>query len=86
MKLVYLVEVEKNPQTAHDQKSPQNPTSSTYQMRFVSFETKYIETCLDYIQKLYMNKEKSLTSDAVFATGGGAIKYRDLIMNKLGLQ
>uniref|UniRef100_A0A6B2G7F2 Pantothenate kinase 4 (Trinotate prediction) n=1 Tax=Myxobolus squamalis TaxID=59785 RepID=A0A6B2G7F2_MYXSQ len=77
-KLVYLVEDnhEKNDESKNIK----------YHMRFVKFETKYIESCLDFIQKHYLNSDNSLISNTVYATGGGSIKFKDLIINKLGLQ
>ncbi|KII65082.1 Pantothenate kinase 4 [Thelohanellus kitauei] len=86
-KLVYVYESNKK-QGSDDAASPLDFASlkPMFQMRFVAFETKYIETCLDFIQKLYLNKEMSLTSNVVFATGGGSVKYANLIKNKLGLE
>lgn len=53
-------------------------------LRFVKFETKFIETCLDFIQHQVSgasNREKCIK-----VTGGGGYKYTDLVAQKLGVQ
>ncbi|GFS24453.1 pantothenate kinase [Elysia marginata] len=54
-------------------------------LHFVKFETKYIESCLDFI-KANLIKSKDVVHDKVIkVTGGGAYKYTDLIQSKLGV-
>ncbi|XP_065840838.1 4'-phosphopantetheine phosphatase-like [Oscarella lobularis] len=60
---------------------------------FIKFETKYIETCLDFIQSRLLptnnspTKNQSKISTSVLkATGGGAHKYTKLLAEKLGLR
>ncbi|KAK3737322.1 hypothetical protein RRG08_067387 [Elysia crispata] len=54
-------------------------------LHFVKFETKYIESCLDFI-KANLIKSKEFVHDKVIkVTGGGAYKYTDLIQSKLGV-
>ncbi|XP_048762639.1 4'-phosphopantetheine phosphatase-like isoform X2 [Ostrea edulis] len=52
-------------------------------LHFVKFETKFIESCLDFIeQKLGESLKQNKT---IHVTGGGAHKYRDLLASKLGV-
>ena len=55
-------------------------------MHFVKFETKYIESCLDFIQKNLIGSEGLYRGKSIKATGGGAYKYMDLISSKLGVE
>lgn len=56
----------------------------TNRLHFVKFETRLIETCLDFIQRQL--KGSPMKDKVIKATGGGAHKYRDLINSKLGVQ
>ncbi|XP_033759357.1 4'-phosphopantetheine phosphatase-like isoform X1 [Pecten maximus] len=56
----------------------------TNRLHFVKFETRLIETCLDFIQRHL--KGSPLKDKVIKATGGGAHKYRHLINSKLGVQ
>ncbi|XP_052782702.1 4'-phosphopantetheine phosphatase-like [Mya arenaria] len=53
-------------------------------LHFIKFETKFIETCLDFIQAHF--KGSSQSDRSVKVTGGGAYKYTDLISSKLSLR
>ena len=53
-------------------------------LHFVKFETKYIETCLDFIKANLIQSEEP--NKSIKVTGGGAYKYKDLITSKLGVQ
>ncbi|XP_071085825.1 4'-phosphopantetheine phosphatase-like isoform X2 [Haliotis cracherodii] len=55
-------------------------------LHFVKFETKYIETCLDFIQGNLIQSKDFMKDKYIKATGGGAYKYKDLITSKLGVQ
>ncbi|XP_067669593.1 4'-phosphopantetheine phosphatase-like [Haliotis asinina] len=55
-------------------------------LHFVKFETKYIETCLDFIQGNLIQSKDFMKDKCIKATGGGAYKYKDLITSKLGVQ
>ncbi|XP_041357828.1 4'-phosphopantetheine phosphatase-like [Gigantopelta aegis] len=56
-------------------------------LHFVKFETKYIETCLDFVQKNLIQSKPSFMKDkCIKVTGGGAYKYKDLITAKLGVE
>ncbi|CAG5127707.1 unnamed protein product [Candidula unifasciata] len=54
-------------------------------LHFVKFETKYIETCLDFIQANLIQSEEFMLDKAIKVTGGGAYKYTELITSKLGV-
>jgi len=54
-------------------------------LHFIKFETKHIETTLDYIQKCLLGAETDMTVMDVKVTGGGAYKYSELIEKKLGV-
>lgn len=56
------------------------------QLHFVKFETKYIEMCLDFIQRNLMGSRESMIGKIIKVTGGGAHKYKDLLSSKLGVQ
>ena len=67
-----------------------SPSDAVYEMtegarlHFIKFETKHIETTLDYIQRHLLSA--NLDVKEVKVTGGGAYKFADLIENKLGLR
>ena len=67
-----------------------SPNDAVYEMtegarlHFIKFETKHIETTLDYIQRHLLSA--NLDVKEVKVTGGGAYKFADLIENKLGLR
>ncbi|CAB4020341.1 Pantothenate kinase 4, partial [Paramuricea clavata] len=55
-------------------------------LHFVKFETKFIETCLDFIQQNLSSEPGSTDKNrALKVTGGGAFKYKDEITKKLGV-
>lgn len=56
------------------------------QLHFIKFETKYIETMLDFVQKNLISRKEFMQDKHVKVTGGGAYKYKDLLSAKLGLQ
>ena len=56
------------------------------QLHFIKFETRYIETCVDFIRSNLIEKEDSLQDKVIKVTGGGAHKYTDLFTKKLGVQ
>lgn len=59
----------------------------TSRLHFIKFETKYIDQCLDFIHEhLMQSKEFISEKKNIKATGGGAYKYRDQIINTLGVQ
>ena len=55
-------------------------------LHFVKFETKYIETCLDFIQQNLTGSKEFMKNKRIKVTGGGAYKYKDLLQEKLGVQ
>ncbi|XP_053403677.1 4'-phosphopantetheine phosphatase-like [Mercenaria mercenaria] len=54
-------------------------------LHFVKFETKFIETCLDFIQDHSSGSRNPLSERCIKVTGGGGYKYTDLIAEKLGV-
>jgi hypothetical protein len=54
-------------------------------LHFVKFETKYIESCLDFVQVNLVNTRDKMVGKSIKATGGGAYKYTELLQQKLGL-
>ena len=54
-------------------------------LHFVKFETKYIEACLDFLQKNLVASADIMKEKKIKVTGGGAYKYAELIQSKLGL-
>jgi Pantothenate kinase, acetyl-CoA regulated len=54
-------------------------------LHFVKFETKYIESCLDFVQVNLVNTRDKMIGKSIKATGGGAYKYAELLQQKLGL-
>ncbi|ESO96157.1 hypothetical protein LOTGIDRAFT_116077 [Lottia gigantea] len=62
---------------------------SILRLHFIKFETKYIESCLDFIKSnlFEFGGRSGLSNEkCIKATGGGAHKYKDLITSKLGVQ
>ena len=56
-------------------------------LSFVKFETKYIQSCLSFIQQNITKQPiGAMTSKCVKVTGGGAYKYKDTITTHLGCQ
>jgi len=56
------------------------------QLHFIKFETKYIETCVDFIQQHLVGSDDFMNGKTIKVTGSGANKYRDLLSKKLGVQ
>lgn len=57
----------------------------TARLHFIKFETKYIESCLDFIRGHLTGSKEVMRGKSIKATGGGAYKYAELIQEKLGL-
>ncbi|XP_076453588.1 4'-phosphopantetheine phosphatase-like [Babylonia areolata] len=55
-------------------------------LHFVKFETKYIESCLDFILANLIDSKEFMRDKIIKVTGGGAYKYKNLITSKLGVQ
>lgn len=53
-------------------------------LHFVKFETRYIESCLDFVKEHLVHAEK-FHGKSIKVTGGGAYKYTSLLQEKLGL-
>ncbi|KAK3733934.1 hypothetical protein QZH41_009580 [Actinostola sp. cb2023] len=54
-------------------------------LHFIKFETKYVETCVDFIRENILEQPDDLVR-ILKATGGGAHKYTDLLTEKLGVR
>ncbi|OXU21386.1 hypothetical protein TSAR_006573 [Trichomalopsis sarcophagae] len=54
-------------------------------LHFVKFETRHIESCLDFVKANLVNVER-FQGTSIQVTGGGAYKYKELIQEKLGTQ
>lgn len=54
-------------------------------LHFVKFETRHIETCLDFVKANLVNVER-FQGTSIQVTGGGAYKYTKLLQDKLGTQ
>ncbi|XP_031549269.1 4'-phosphopantetheine phosphatase-like [Actinia tenebrosa] len=54
-------------------------------LHFIKFETKYVETCVDFIQQNLLEKTDNVVK-VMKATGGGAHKYKDMLTTKLGVR
>ncbi|XP_022319339.2 4'-phosphopantetheine phosphatase-like [Crassostrea virginica] len=52
-------------------------------LHFVKFETKFIESCLDFIQEKLGDSLRQ--NKTIHVTGGGAHKYKNLLASKLGV-
>ncbi|XP_063235013.1 4'-phosphopantetheine phosphatase isoform X2 [Bacillus rossius redtenbacheri] len=59
--------------------------SEAARLHFVKFETKYIESCLDFVQANLVASRDKMVGKSIKATGGGAYKYTQLLQEKLGL-
>ncbi|XP_065055956.1 4'-phosphopantetheine phosphatase-like [Rhopilema esculentum] len=55
-------------------------------LHFIKFETKLIESCLDFIQKNILEHGSEIEDKSMKATGGGAYKYTNLLSSKLGVK
>jgi len=55
-------------------------------LHFIKFETKYIETCVDFIQQNIVGSLEFSRDKFIKVTGGGAYKYKNLLSSKLGVQ
>ena len=55
------------------------------QLHFIKFETKYIETCVDFIKENLIGSKEFMKDKIIKVTGGGAHKYKDLLHHKLGV-
>eukprot|EP00112_Aurelia_sp_Birch-Aquarium-sp1_P015547 Seg3456.1 transcript_id=Seg3456.1/GoldUCD/mRNA.D3Y31 product="Pantothenate kinase 4" protein_id=Seg3456.1/GoldUCD/D3Y31 len=55
-------------------------------LHFIKFETKYIESCIDFIQKNLLQHGSEIEDKTIKATGGGAYKYTNLLSTKLGMK
>ncbi|KAG8193734.1 hypothetical protein JTE90_005032 [Oedothorax gibbosus] len=54
-------------------------------LHFIKFETKHIESCLQFIRKNLIGSPDFMKGKSIKATGGGAYKYTDLLTRTLGL-
>ncbi|XP_071951157.1 4'-phosphopantetheine phosphatase-like [Antedon mediterranea] len=54
-------------------------------LHFIKFETKYIESCLDFVKQNLIENEEQMNGKIVKATGGGAYKYKELLSEKLAV-
>uniref|UniRef100_A0A1B6EFC2 4'-phosphopantetheine phosphatase n=1 Tax=Clastoptera arizonana TaxID=38151 RepID=A0A1B6EFC2_9HEMI len=54
-------------------------------LHFIKFETKYIASCLDFVQQNLVASREKMAGKTIKATGGGAYRYADLLQEKLGL-
>ncbi|XP_033112967.1 4'-phosphopantetheine phosphatase-like [Anneissia japonica] len=54
-------------------------------LHFIKFETKYIESCLDFIKQNLIENEEQMNGKNVKATGSGSLKYKELLSEKLGV-
>lgn len=59
--------------------------SKNARLHFIKFETKYIESCLNFVQANLVNSKENMIGKSIKATGGGAYKYTELLQEKLGL-
>lgn len=53
-------------------------------LHFIKFETKFLSTCLDFIQQNLLEGSSSSKDRTFKASGGGVHKYKELITEKLG--
>ena len=73
-------------ESASQKNSPRNyEVHQTSRLHFIKFQTKYIESCLDFIQSHLVGSKEFMKGKSIKATGGGAYKYAHLIQEKLGL-
>ena len=54
-------------------------------LHFIKFETKHIDSCLEYISNSLVSSANRMVGQDIKVTGGGAFKYADLIKEKVGL-
>lgn len=54
-------------------------------LNFIKFETKFVESCLDFIKHHLTDLQRSVEK-SVKVTGGGAYKFTELITSKLGVR
>lgn len=64
---------------------PKYEVSQGERLHFVKFETKFLNTCLDFLEKNLVSSADVMKDKRIKVTGGGAYKYADLIQEKLGL-
>jgi len=55
-------------------------------LHFIKFETKYIESCVDFIRQNIVGSAEISKDKFIKVTGGGAYKYKNLLSSKLGVQ
>ncbi len=55
-------------------------------LNFIKFETKYIEAALDFMMKNLTTSKEFNEGKSIKVTGGGAIKHKELINQKLGVE
>ncbi|XP_075243016.1 4'-phosphopantetheine phosphatase-like isoform X2 [Convolutriloba macropyga] len=59
--------------------------STGFRLHFIKAETKYIEQCLEFLKSELVHCSKNMMKDKVVkATGGGALKYAEVITSQLG--
>ena len=69
----------------------ENSSENAYQvfegnrLHFVKFETRHIESCLDFVKANLVNAER-FQGTSIQVTGGGAHKYMQLLQDKLGTE
>ena len=56
------------------------------QLNFIKFETKYIETMLDFVKENLITRKDFKRGKHIKVTGGGAYKYKDVLTAKLGVK
>ena len=59
---------------------------SITRLNFIKFETKFVESCLDFIKHHLHDIQQRTVEKSVKVTGGGAYKYTELITSKLGVR
>ena len=59
---------------------------SITRLNFIKFETKFVESCLDFIKAHLPGLQQKPSEKSVKVTGGGAYKYTELISSKLGVR
>ncbi|CAF0848455.1 unnamed protein product [Brachionus calyciflorus] len=55
-------------------------------LNFIKFETKYIDSAVDYIKRNLSSLEEPERAKSIRATGGGSHKYKELLSQKLDLE
>ncbi|XP_069676632.1 4'-phosphopantetheine phosphatase isoform X2 [Periplaneta americana] len=84
-RVFYEVEKEDGKPQSADEDHRVYEVSEGARLHFIKFETKYIESCLDFIQVNLVNTKDKMIGKSIKATGGGAYKYTELLQQKLGL-